>query len=172
MGASPRQDVAPDLRHGRLLTAGERALALGLFGDSIDLEAVTICRRRWWPFQPRNVLMAPCGHVHVHPHSQLWSEDYSKERLPLQGLLLHELTHVWQSQQRGKYYLPLMRHPFCRYSYALRPGLPFERYGLEQQGEIVRHIFLLRNGLAFPGAPPLAQLESLLPFKSAKVRAG
>ena len=41
----------------------------------------------------------------------------------------------------------------------------FERYGLEQQGEIVRHTFLLRRGFIFPGAPPLATLESILPFK-------
>ena len=37
--------------------------------------------------------------------------------------------------------------------------------GLEQQGEIVRHAFLLRHGRTVPGAPPLATLESILPFK-------
>ena len=58
-----------------------------------------------------------------------------------------------------------MRHPFCRYAYTIRPGWPFDRYGLEQQAEIVRHAFLLRNGHGFPGAPPLAQLESIVPFK-------
>jgi hypothetical protein len=67
--------------------------------------------------------------------------------------------------ERGKYDLPLMRHPFCRYPYAIKAGWKFERYGLEQQGEIVRHTFLLRRGFIFPGAPPLATLESILPFK-------
>jgi hypothetical protein len=148
----------------RPLTEGERNLAGSVFGSALDLSAVTVRRRKWFPFQPRNVLMAPTGHVHVHPASDAWSEDYSVERLGLQALLLHELTHVWQSQMRGKYYLPLMRHPFCRYDYAVRPGLKFERYGLEQQAEIVRHVFLLRNRHPFPGAPPLAQLESILPF--------
>jgi hypothetical protein len=150
---------------GRPLTEGERAMAASLFGGAIDYDSVTIRHSRWWPFQPRNTLMAPCGHVHVHPKSEIWSEDYSGERVSLQALLMHELTHVWQSQQRGKYYLPLMRHPFCRYDYAVRAGWPFERYGLEQQGEIVRHSFLLRKGLGAPGLPPLAQLESILPFK-------
>ena len=149
----------------RPLTEGERTLAASVFGDAIDYEAVTIRHARWWPFQPRNTLMAPCGHVHVHPKSTLWSEDYSREGLSLQALLLHELTHVWQAQRRGKYYLPLMRHPFCRYDYAVKPGWPLERYGLEQQGEIVRHTFLLRNGFIFEGAPPLATLESILPFR-------
>ena len=150
---------------GRPLTACERAMAESLFGDAIDYDSVTIRHRRWWPFQPRNTLMAPCGHVHVPPKSAIWSEDYSRERVGLQALLMHELTHVWQSQKRGKYYLPLMRHPFCRYTYAIKAGLRFERYGLEQQGEIVRHTFLLRKGIVFPGAPPLATLESILPFK-------
>ena len=149
----------------RLLTTGERALAASVFGAAIDYEAVTIRHNKWWPFQPRNILMAPCGHVHVHPNSTIWSEDYSRERISLQALLLHELTHVWQAQRRGKYYLPLMRHPFCRYAYTVRTGWPLERYGLEQQGEIVRHLYLLRKGVSFPGAPPLAQLESIVPFR-------
>ena len=33
--------------------------------------------------------------------------------------------------------------------------------------EIVRHAFLLRQGRSFPGAPPLAQLETLVPFERA-----
>ena len=149
----------------RPLTEGERTLAASVFGDAIDYEAVSIRHARWWPFQPRNTLMAPCGHVHVPPKSSVWSEDYSQDGLSLQALLLHELTHVWQAQRRGKYYLPLMRHPFCRYDYAVKPGWPLERYGLEQQGEIVRHTFLLRHGFIFEGAPPLATLESILPFR-------
>ena len=151
----------------RPLTAGERALAESMFGGSLDYDAITIRHSKWWPFQPRNVLMAPCGHVHVPPRSDHWSEDYSRERVGLQALLLHELTHVLQAQQRGRYYLPLMRHPFCRYAYTVRAGWRFERYGLEQQAEIVRHAFLLRHGISVPGSPPLATLESILPFRSA-----
>lgn len=60
-----------------------------------------------------------------------------------------------------------MRHPFCRYDYAIRPGKPFDRYGIEQQAEIVRHAFLLRNGAALPGRPSLAVYEALLPFDPA-----
>jgi len=148
----------------RPLTAGERTLASSLFGEAIDFSAVTIRHRRWFPFQPRNIAMAPCGHVHIPPDSTLWSDDFSQASRSLQGLLLHELTHVWQTQQRGKYYLVLMRHPFCRYAYSLKAGWPFERYGLEQQAEIVRHAFLLRHGIGVPGAPPLETLEGLLPF--------
>ena len=58
------------------------------------------------------------------------------------------MTHVWQTQTRGRFYLPLMRHPFCRYAYELVPDKPFDRYGLEQQAEIVRHAFLAARGVS------------------------
>ena len=150
---------------GRKLTAGDRALAASMFGESIDYDPVRIHRRKYVWFQPKRTIMAPNGHIWVHPQSPLWSDDYSTAPLGLKALFIHEMTHVLQAQQRGKYYLPLMRHPFCRYAYTIRPGWPFDRYGLEQQAEIVRHAFLLRNGHGFPGAPPLAQLESIVPFK-------
>lgn len=150
----------------RLLTEGEREIAQSIFGDALDLSNVTVQRRKWFPFQPRDILMAPCGHVHVHPGSEKWSEDYSREKLGLQGLLIHELTHVLQTQRGGKYYLPLMRHPFCRYNYTVRAGWRWERYGLEQQAEIVRHVFLLRRGYQPLGAASLTTLESILPFRS------
>jgi hypothetical protein len=98
--------------------------------------------------------------VHFHPDDPRWSEDFSHAPLKLQGLLIHELTHVWQTQTRGRFYLPLMRHPFCRYSYDLIPGQPFAHYGLEQQAELVRHAFLARHGVRLAAAP----LANLLPF--------
>ena len=148
------------MRQSRPLTAGEVELARSMFGDAINYDRVRLVRRKWWPFQPRGIVMAPTGHVHFHPADPRWSEDFSRSPLELQGLLIHELTHVWQAQTRGRYYLPLMRHPFCRYSYHLAPGRPFDRYGLEQQAEIVRHAFLARHGVrlaAFLG-------PSFLPF--------
>src|SRR3546814_14560871 len=85
-----------------------------------------------------------------------WSSDVCSSDL--------EMTHVWQAQRGGRWYLPLMRHPFCRYAYDIVPGKPFRRYGLEQQAEIVRHAFLLRRGVPVEGKPPLPVFEALLPF--------
>lgn len=82
----------------------------------------------------------------------------------MQGLLIHEMTHVWQAQTLGRWYLPLHRHPFCRYAYSIRPGWPLERYGIEQQAEIVRHAFLLAAGLPVPGAPSPDMYHGILPF--------
>lgn len=146
----------------RPLTANEAALARSVFGDAIYYSPVTLNRRRWFPFQPRGVAMSPDGHLWFHPMGDLWRDDYALASLDLQGLFVHEMTHVWQ-HQRGVW-LPLARHPFCRYRYRLTPGWPLHRYGLEQQAEIVRHAWLLRKDQVVPGAPPLAQYESVLPF--------
>jgi hypothetical protein len=144
----------------RPLTHGEVELARSVFGEAIDYSRVRMIRRRWWPFQPRGIVMAPCGNIHFHPKSPQWSDDFAKEPLHRQGLFIHEMTHVWQAQERGRFYLPLMRHPFCRYSYELVPGRPFDGYGLEQQAEIVRHAFLAGRG----GRPRISPPRSLLPF--------
>jgi hypothetical protein len=148
----------------RALTAAERSLARSVFGDAVDYEPVRIFRRKWFPFQPRNVAMAPCGHIHFHPGGALWSADFGNEPLGRQGLFIHEMTHVWQAQTRGRFYLPFMRHPFCRYGYTLKPDWPLERYGLEQQAEIVRHAFLLEHGAKVPGELASDRLAGLLPF--------
>ena len=131
-----------------------------VFGDAIDYSAVTLVKGKWWPFQPKNAAMAPSGAIYFHPVAGGWSEDFSKEVLGRQGFFIHEMTHIWQSQRGGRLYLPLMRHPFCRYSYRLKPGKPFSRYGLEQQAEIVRHAFLADRGVPVQPMPP----RSLLPF--------
>jgi hypothetical protein len=129
---------------GRALTTGECAIAGEMFGPALDLTHIRLHCRAWWPFQPRNVVMAPDGHIWFHPAGGLWREDYSFAPLRLQALFVHEMTHVWQ-HQRGLF-LPLRRHPFCRYAYELQPGRPLIRYGIEQQAMIVEHAFLARHG--------------------------
>ena len=161
MADAPRKRVkAIAMKQSRPLTDGEVALARSMFGDAIDYQRVRIVRGKWWPFQPRGIVMAPTGNIHFHPSDSRWSEDFSKVPFELQGILIHELTHVWQTQKRGRLYLPLMRHPFCRYSYDLVPGRGFDWYGLEQQAEIVRHAFLARHGARLATLPD----SSLLPF--------
>ncbi|HEX6073150.1 MAG TPA: vgr related protein [Sphingomicrobium sp.] len=145
----------------RHLTPGEIALARSVFGDALDYSKVKLVRGKWWPFQPRNAAMAPCGDIWFHPEAGGWSQDFSKEPLSRQGFFIHEMTHVWQAQRGGPLYLPLMRHPFCRYSYRLKPGKAFSRYGIEQQAEIVRHIFLGEHG---PPTDQPSPPRQLLPF--------
>jgi hypothetical protein len=46
----------------------------------------------------------------------------------------------------------------------LKPGWPLTRYGIEQQAEIVRHFFLLREGGTIAGAPGVKAYRGVLPF--------
>jgi hypothetical protein len=147
---------------GRPLTVRERALAESVFGGALDYHIIRIHNRRWWWFQPPSVTMAPDGHLWFHPQSKLFCDDFCDSGLEQQGLFIHELVHVWQHQQG--IFLPLRRHLFSRYDYSLKPGWKLHQYGIEQQAEIVKHIFLLRRGMKVAGAPPLSQYDGVLPF--------
>ena len=153
----------------RPLTEGEAALVRFVFGHAIDPAPVRLRRRKWFAFQPRDIIMAPAGHLHFHPHSPHWCDDFAQASLSAQGLFIHEMTHVWQAQKHGRLYLPLRRHPFCRYHYVLHPGWPLERYGLEQQAEIVRHAFLLRKGARIAGVTDARAYALLVDFPGAEV---
>lgn len=141
----------------RPLTAAERAIARDLFGLSLDPDRVQLHHAAWWPLQPPDTVMAPDGDLWFHPRGSAWREDYGIASPALQGLFVHELTHAWQAQHGGRWFLPLVRHPLCRYRYRLAPGKPFRRYGIEQQAEIVRHAFVHRRT-----GRPCAELEALL----------
>ena len=144
----------------RFLTRGEIEVAQSIFGDAINYSKVELIEGKWWPFHPKGAAMAPAGNIWFHPAGGGWSEDFSKETLGAQAYFIHELTHVWQAQKGGSFYLPLMRHPFCRYAYRLKSGKPFAHYGIEQQAEIVRHRFLADRNVPVSIVPP----RELLPF--------
>ena len=166
MKPKPASSVSSDMpAASRPLTEGETRLCASVFGTAVDYARARVANRKWVFFQPANTTMAPLGTIHFHPKSGIYHDDFSLAPLGVQGLFVHEMVHVWQ-HQRG-IFLPLKRHPFCRYDYALKPGQPFARYGLEQQAEIVRHAFLLRHRAVIAGAPPLSQYETLIPFTSA-----
>ncbi|MBA16485.1 MAG: vgr related protein [Sphingomonas sp.] len=146
----------------RALTPGEIALARTVFGDAIDYDHAKIVNRKWAFFQPKNVTMAPLGTIHFNPASGLYRDDFTDAPLHLQGLFIHEMVHVWQHQQG--IFLPIARHPFCRYEYNIDPGRPFHRYGIEQQAEIVRHAFLKQRGVITLDKDLHANAEVALPF--------
>jgi hypothetical protein len=130
------------------LTKGEIGLVERMFGASVNTALVTINARTWWPLQPKTVVMAPDGHIWCHPKGGLFCDDYSAAPLALQALFIHEMTHVWQHQ--SGIFLPLRRHPFCRYAYTLQAGKPLRAYGLEQQAEILAHAYLALAGGGTP----------------------
>lgn len=138
-----------------------------MFGNAIDYAPVRIKRRKFFPLHPRRVTMAPMGHLHFHPQAAHYCDDFAAASLPMQAHFIHEMVHVWQAQTLGRWHLVLRRHPWCRYDYALRPGWRLARYGIEQQAEIVRHAFLLRQGARVAGAPSLNAYQAILPFRPA-----
>lgn len=111
--------------------------------------------------------MAPRGHVHFHPLGDSYCEDFSQAGVMRQGLLIHELVHVWQVQTRGSWYLVTRRMPWARYDYSLKPGWSLARYGIEQQAEIVKHAFLLRNGVKLAGVADKSAYDLLVRFPGA-----
>jgi hypothetical protein len=62
------------------------------------------------------------------------------------------MTHVWQAQQRGWWYVIVFGAVQRRYSYRLESGKRLADYGIEQQAEIVRHAFMARKGWWQPNA--------------------
>ena len=168
-GLAVSDEVPPPCPIGgeRPLTSGETELARSVFGTAIDYARVTLRRRKWAFFQPRRVTMAPRGHLHFHPRSEVYCDDFSSADTIRQGLLIHELTHVWQTQTLGEWYLVLHRHPWCRYEYSLKPGWPLSRYGIEQQAEIVKHAFWLRNDVKIAGIADVRAYDLLVNFPGA-----
>ena len=147
------------------MTEGEVALVREVFGEAIDASRVMVRRRKWFPFQPRRVTMAPTGHLHFHPRSENYCDDFSQASLAMQAHFIHETTHVWQTQTKGWWYLPLHRPFSRRYDYSIVPGWKLADYGIEQQAEIVRHAFMAMHGKPAIGAPPLAVYRQILPFR-------
>jgi hypothetical protein len=151
----------------RPLTAGEVALARSIFGDAIAYAEVRIRRHKWAFFQPRHITMAPRGHIHFHPLGSAYCDDFALASINQQALFIHEMTHVWQTQARGDWYLILNRMPWAKYDYTLKPGWPLTRYGIEQQARIVEHAFLLRNGYRLAGVAEPAAYDLLVNFPGA-----
>ena len=108
--------------------------------------------------------MAPTGHLHFHPKGENYCDDFSAASPTLQTHFIHEMTHVWQMQTKGWWYVPLWGAVQRRYSYTLKPGKPLGSYGIEQQAEIVAHGFMLRHGWNVAGAGPIEDYTKLVNF--------
>ena len=147
---------------GRALTHSEIELCRSIFGQAIDYDRVNVFNRKWWLFQHPRVTMAPDGNLWFHPKGHLFFDDFCGSPRNVQALFVHEMVHVWQHQQGV--FLPLARHPFCRYDYRLQAGKSFAEYGIEQQAEIVSHYFLLKSGARLKNGYGIGDYQGLLPF--------
>ena len=180
---------------GRTLTPAEREFMLGLQGESFNPGAVRIARNRLvgifektYPVRPRNTCRerivpppdAPTftastagitlfQHLHIRPDHYL--EDYIGRpdgalNLAAAMFFAHEMTHIWQWQNRGV----TGYHPFRAFAehrgtkdpYLFDSDGPHEflDYGYEQQASLVEEYICCRA--LDPGGDRTARLERLL----------
>jgi hypothetical protein len=120
----------------RRLRQEEKDVARTVFGESVDLERVRIA--------VTSVLSAP---------TTLGNTIRSRDRDIERGVLIHELTHVWQYQTSGLRYISCalagqiqgtVAHGDRNWTYEFdrtRAGTRFDDYGPEQQAFIIETAF-------------------------------
>lgn len=147
----------------RPLTKGEAALAQEAFGATLNLDRIRLLAAPW-PFNRAFVPGRWFGRDWiVWPHRSLAS-DFTQASRRQQGVLVHELTHVWQAQQGVNLLLAKLRAGDNRasYAYAADPACRWETLNIEQQAMVVEHRFHRRRGVETPG--DAAFYDALCPF--------
>ncbi len=130
----------------RKLTSGEIDLARGVFGSAVDYATVTITADKFMGFHPEGTAMAPDGNLYMHG---CYKDDYSSGGTYHQALFIHEMTHVWQFQNKVlqpvaeavKLNLKLKFDYAAAYPYTLDAKKDLLAYNMEQQASIVQDYF-------------------------------
>lgn len=130
----------------RPLTTGETALGREVFGESLEPRRVRILAQPVWPRA-----FAAGARLMVFPQAAA-ALDFAQASLRLQGLFIHELTHVWQAQQGVGLLWAKLR---CgdgpqAYAYDLAACHSFDDLNIEQQAMVVQHAFLAKRRAAAP----------------------
>lgn len=145
---APRQPSVTLLRMKplrlRRLTLGEQALAREVFGDGIAPARVRILSVPVWN---RAFVAGPS--LIVWPAATVRA-DFSDPETPLrvQGVFVHELTHVWQAQNGVGLLLSKIKagDGDAAYAYDLTEGPDFPALNIEQQAMVVEHAFMASRG--------------------------
>lgn len=142
-----------------------------MFGPTLDLDRVRLwscppvgwTRRRpfvagglLWP--GRSLILYPPGLARADfasPDVSLWD----------QSVFVHEMVHVWQSQNGVNLLFAKLRagDSEASYAYDLTPGCTWDGFNIEQQAMVVQHDFLRRRGR--PAPHPEHAYLAVLPFK-------
>jgi hypothetical protein len=181
---------------GRPLAENEAAFAGALFGDSFDVDRVQVAydvgvfpppRPRPMVFVEKRAKGDPCARGEptpvtgppaafvafnrIHYSQSFYTSDAmagwpGKIRMPHALLLAHELTHIWQWQNReitGYHPVRAMGEAVRNadpYFYAVDAARPFLDYGFEQQAAIVEDFVCYR--VFDPSHPKFAELRAIL----------
>jgi hypothetical protein len=163
----------------RSLMPGEIDLAKTIYGGNIDYTKTGVDYGKWTFWQPKGREMTPDGIIHTGGET---ISDYTvpnaKPNYPYpfiyqEGILIHELCHVWQYQhyphKDKKLYMELSGL-YRKYDYS-GPNfgnLPFSAYGIEQEAAMTEDYFDMLHGYAplnvKTPAGPLKTYEKIIPF--------
>ena len=152
----------------RKLSNGERTLCDQVFRGAVDLDRLRLFaipgpRSLMRPFVPGEVLWTG-RYWAVFPTFEAY-EDFADAPVGNQARFVHEVVHVWQSQN-GRDMLQSKISAGERYAYTLARDSRWEGFNIEQQAMIVEDDFRLRRGLParFPQAVPLEEYARVQPF--------
>ena len=150
-------------RRHRPLTENEIELAKSVFKDAIDYSKVTIYKRKHNVFRRRKTPMAPDGNIYYPQNNPYYEDDLGGPNADYndKAIFIHEMTHVWQHQQG----IPVRRRVLLNPGDRVRKyelGQSFDKYGIEQQAEIVQEYYRRRESNM--GSDKLKPYEDILPF--------
>ena len=134
----------------RALTEAEKSLAREAFGAAIDLATFRLIG---WPFRRAFVAGRWFGRDWiVWPQAQLVA-DFTLTSERMQGVLIHELTHVWQAQQGVNLLFAKLKagDTPASYAYRVEPTCRWDALNIEQQAMVMEHRFHCRRGRLTPG---------------------
>jgi len=143
------------MKPGRLrrLTEGEARLAREMFGGGLEPGRVRVLAM---PGLRR--AFVPGGRLVVWPAATA-RVDFAAAEVPVevQAVFVHEMTHVWQSQNGVNLLMAKLRagDRACAYDYDLTDGCAFTARNIEQQAMLVQHAFLAARGVPTPYPPAL-----------------
>ena len=133
----------------RGLTQGEIDLAKEIFGDAIDYAKVKIHDTQAHMLHPTGSAITPSGEIFAYGCCR---QDFSTASPAQRAFFIHEMTHVWQYQNRildpvKEALREAFRHGVNyftgAYEYTLEKGKDLTAYGMEQQASIIEDYFLL-----------------------------
>lgn len=146
----------------RKLTPGEIREARTIFGSAIDYARVVVHQGKAYFFQPSDVAITPNGEIYFPVES--YKKDISGNASDA-AWMIHELVHVWQSQQGMWVRFRGVLNRNYDYGDLSKSEIKFLDQGIEVQASIVGDYYRLRRRLpAVHGSGAMADYERIIPF--------
>ncbi len=140
----------------RSLTEGELDYLKPYFKDSLDYDKIKVHNKRYFIFHNKNGGLVLGNNIYLDGKGAI--DDFSKSDVTpfKRGFLLHEVTHVWQKQNKVmnlpfEFVNEMLSNKFnylAAYKCKLEADKDFVDYGLEQQPTILQHYHVLKELMA------------------------